>query len=280
MLMLRQNAVPLLVAILAASLVLPFLALLALVPLYWIAADRGLKPAVVAAVALVAAQFTDLDHPLEPVSVAGFAAVTIATARFVTVRRELLARNAASEERLRIAREIHDLVGHDVTLMVVQAEALAAVTGGERADAIAAQGRRTMAELHRVLRNEDPERKGLDQLDEILDGARAAGTPITLAIEGTPRPLSKGLDASVYRIVQEAVTNVIRHAHGAPATVTIGYDEDRLRLSIADAGGRSLGISNGHGMVGLSERVDAFGGSLLVSATKDGHEVEARIPYA
>jgi len=276
--MFRRYAIPLLVAIVALSLVLPFVALLALVPLYWIAADRGLPPAVAGAAAIVAAQLFDLDHWVEPVSIAAFAAVTIAAARFVAVRRELLAQNAAAEERLRIARELHDAVGHDVSLMVVQAEALAAVTGDERADAIAAQGRRTMAELHRVLRD-DPDRKGLAELDTVLDDARQAGVPISLTVEGTPRELSQGLDASAYRIVQEAVTNVVRHAKGAPATVTIAYDDDTLRLTVADAGGSSTAISHGHGLIGMRERVSAFGGTLAAGPKDGGFEVKAELPY-
>jgi signal transduction histidine kinase len=276
--MLRRHAIPLLIALVAVSLVLPFVALLALVPLYWIAADRGLRPAVAASAAMVLAQLVDLDHPLEPISIAAFAAAVVGSAGFVTVRRDLLAQNAASEERLRIARELHDAVGHDVSLMVVQAEALAAVTGDERADAIAAQGRRTMAELHRVLRN-DPGRRGLAQLDTVLDGARRAGTPITLTIEGTPRELPHSLDASAYRIVQEAVTNVVRHAKGAPATVTIAYEEDTLRLTVTDAGGSSTAITHGHGLIGMRERVDAFGGTLHAGPRAHGYEVRAELPY-
>jgi signal transduction histidine kinase len=276
--LLRRHAIPLLIAIVAVSLVLPFVALPALVPLYWIAADRGLRPAVAASAVMVLAQLADLDHPLEPVSIAAFAAVTVGTARFVTIRRDLLAQNAAAEERLRIARELHDAVGHDVSLMVVQAEALAAVTGDARADAIAAQGRRTMAELHRVLRD-DPERRGLNQLDRVLDGARRAGTPITLTIEGTPRELPQSLDASAYRIVQEAVTNVVRHAKGAPATVTIAYEEDTLRLTVTDAGGSSTAISHGHGLIGMRERVDAFGGTLHAGPKDRGYQVHAELPY-
>jgi signal transduction histidine kinase len=275
--MLRRHAVVLFAALSAVSLVLPPVAVLALVPLFWLAADRGLGPALAAALVLIALQLTRWEAMA---GIALMAGATIAAARFVTVRRALLARSAAAEERLRIARELHDAVGHDVTLMVVQAEALAAVTGDERADAIAAQGRRTMAELHRVLRD-DPERKGLDQLGEVLDGARAAGVPITLAVEGTPRPLPAGLDASAFRIVQEAVTNVVRHAHGAAATVTVRYDPDHLWLTVADTGGgRSLGMSHGRGLVGVRERVSAFGGSLTVRSGQDGHELTAKLPYA
>ncbi|MDA0170217.1 histidine kinase [Solirubrobacter taibaiensis] len=275
----RRHAIPLFIAIVAVSVVLPFFLLLALVPLYWIAADRGLKPAVAAGAVLTVAQLADLDHWAEPVTCAVLAVATIASARFIAIRRELLGKNAAAEERLRIARELHDAVGHDVSLMVVQAEALAAVTGDERADAIAAQGRRTMAELHRVLRN-DPERKGLDELDTVVDGARAAGVPITLAIEGTPRALTPGLEASAFRIVQEAVTNVVRHANGAPATVTIVYGASALSLTIQDEGGRSTALTNGHGLIGMRERVAAFGGTLDAAPKDRGFEVRAELPYA
>jgi len=136
-----------------------------------------------------------------------------------------------------------------------------------------------MAELHRVLRD-DPERKGLGELDEVLDGARTAGLDVTLTIEGTPRALPQSLDASAFRIVQEAVTNVVRHANGAPATVTIHYDDDTLRLTIADEGGRSLAITNGRGLIGMRERVAAFDGTLHAGSKDNGYEVRAELPYA
>ena len=158
----RRYAIPILLVVLAVGIALPVstpYVFVALVPVYWLAIDRGLWWAVGAAAVTVAAELVDMEHWLEPVSTAVFCGGTVAVARFNVLRRgaaarerELLAEAAATEERLRIARELHDAVGHDVSLMVVQAEALAATTGDERADAIAALGRSTMGELHRTLR--------------------------------------------------------------------------------------------------------------------------------
>ncbi len=179
--------------------------------------------------------------------------------------------------------------------MVVQAEALAAVTGDERADAIAALGRRTMGEMHRtlkVLRDEAAlaPQHGLRDLGEVIEGARQAGVPITYAVEGTPRELAAPLDASAFRIVQEAVTNVIRHGGGAPAAVTIRYGQETLELVVTDEGaGRNGGGgvtaareagASGHGLVGMRERVAAFGGTLDAGPRADhGFEVRAEVPY-
>jgi len=207
----------------------------------------------------------------------------------------LLAERAVAEERLRIARELHDAVGHDVSLMVVQAQALGATNDDEAVRAataaIADAGRRAMTEMHRtlqVLRDGDggddgaarAPQPGLAALDEVLDGARAAGVPVRIAMEGAARPLDPALDASAFRIVQEAVTNVVRHANGAPATVTIHYDDDTLRLTITDEGGRSVAISNGRGLIGMRERVAAFDGTLEAGAKEHGYEVRAELPYA
>jgi signal transduction histidine kinase len=291
----RRHAIPILVAILAVGIAVPFsnpAAMVALVPVYWLAVDRGLWWAAGASVGVVLAQLITIDHVLEPVSAAVFCAGTVGIARFNVLRRgaaarerELLAEAAATEERLRIARDLHDAVGHDVSLMVVQAEALAATTGDERADAIAALGRRTMGELHRtlhVLRDDaaTAPQPGLEALDGVLDGARKAGVPITLTVEGAPRALPPALDASAYRIVQEAVTNVIRHAGGAPAAVTVHYGDASLELTVADGGESRPANGGGHGLIGMRERVDAFGGTLAVGP-RDGHgfEVRAELPY-
>ena len=150
--------------------------------------------------------------------------------------RELLAEAAAADERLRIARELHDAVGHDVSLMVVQAQALGATDERvrEATDAIADLGRRTMADLHRTLRvlrgDEDAGRApgaGLADLDELVELSRASGLPLTVVVDGTPRELEPMLDQSAYRIVQEAVTNVLKHADRAPTTITLGYGARR-----------------------------------------------------
>ncbi len=294
--MLRKFAIPLFAAIVVVGVALPFsnpYTILALVPLYWLAVDRGLRVAVIASVFLVGSQVATMDHWLEPVSTGVLAAGTIGAARYMALRtrsvareRELLAEAAAAEERLRIARELHDAVGHDVALMVVQAEALAAVTGDERADAIATLGRHTMGELHRTLKVLRDEAElapapSLGDLGPVLDGARAAGLAITLAVEGAPRPLPSALDASAYRIVQEAVTNVIRHAHGAPARITVHYGEAALELVVADEGGGAPATSNGgHGLVGMRERVAAFGGTLEAGPREHGFTVRAELPYA
>ena len=292
--MLRRHAIPFLVAIIAIGTALPVAtpyAIVALIPLYWVAIDRGLKVAVIAGVLMAAADVIGMDHWLEPVSTGVFAAGTIGVARYMALRhassareRELLAEAAATEERLRIARELHDAVGHDVALMVVQAEALAAVTGDERADAIATLGRHTMGELHRtlkVLRDEAnlAPQPSVGDLGPVLDGARAAGVPITLAVEGAPRPLPSALDASAYRIVQEAVTNVVRHAPGAPATVTVHYGDTALELVVTDEGHGGATTNGGHGLVGMRERVAAFGGTLDAGRTDHGFHVKATLPY-
>ena len=187
--------------------------------------------------------------------------------------------SAAAEERLRIARELHDAVGHDVSLMIVQAQALGATSGDdavrEATDAIADLGRRTMGEMHRTLRAlraeeaERSPRQGLAALDDVLDGARKAGVSVTVAVEGPPRELAPALDASAFRIVQEAVTNVVRHAGGAPAAVVVRYGDAALELVVADEGpGESTTRGNGHGLVGMRERAALFGGTLTAAARR------------
>jgi signal transduction histidine kinase len=292
---LRRWPVQVLAVILGLGVALPWstpYVLLALVPLYGLA-YRRLRDGLLGAGAIVVAQVASMDNVLEPVSAVVLSAGVIGAARYAVLRkrsgereRELLSEAAATEERLRIARELHDAVGHDVSLMVVQAEALAAVTGDERADAIAALGRRTMGELHRTLHvlRDDADRApqpGLGALDTVIEGARAAGVPITLAVEGAPRALAPALDASAFRIVQEAVTNVIRHAGGAPASVTVRYGNDALELEVADEGEPAEAENGGgHGLVGMRERVAAFGGE-LEAGPRPGHgfRVRAELPY-
>ena len=209
--MLRRHAIPILAAVLVVGIAVPVSTPFAIARAG--PAVRGSRAHRALRVggrrrggAIALAQLVKMDHPVEPVVDAscssprtvGRGALRGAAARG---RRRASAscwpRRAAAEERLRIARELHDAVGHDVSLMVVQAEALAAVTGDERADAIAALGRRTMGEMHRtlkVLRDEAElaPQPGLDDLGGVLDGARAAGVPITLAVEGAPRALAAG----------------------------------------------------------------------------------------
>jgi signal transduction histidine kinase len=206
--------------------------------------------------------------------------------------RELLAERAVAEERVRIAQELHDVVAHNVSLIVVQAQALGATAGDERVrdatDGIADLGRETMTEMHRTLKllraGAEPElapQPGLGELDALLERARGAGVGIDLTVEGEPRPLPQSVDLSAYRIVQEALTNVVKHAGRAHTTVTLGYRPDTLELTIADTGDAAAEPSaGGHGLVGMRERAALFGGSLS-AGPRAGHgfEVHASLPY-
>ena len=308
-LVLRRRPLATLAAVLAVGVALPFdtpFGLLALVPLYGLALHRPWRIAAIGAAATGAAVLLRVaiwggeGGVAGAIVTAGIAVAVVAVGAAAAERRRsaareraLLAERAVAEERLRIARELHDAVGHDVSLMVVQAQALGATSGDERVreatDTIADLGRHTMAEMHRtlrVLRDDDATRApqpGLDALDAVLDGARAAGVAVTIAMEGPARPLDAVLDASAFRIVQEAVTNVVRHAGGAPAAVTVRYRPDALELVVADEGAGPAGppgAGGGHGLVGMRERAALFGGTLS-AGRRDGHgfEVRAVLPY-
>ena len=208
--------------------------------------------------------------------------------------RELLAERAVADERVRIAQELHDVVAHNVSLIVVQAQALGATTADERVteatDGIADLGREAMAEMHRTLKllrggaDGDPAlapQPGLGELDDLLERARGAGVGIDLAVEGEPRALAQSVDLSAYRIVQEALTNVVKHAGRAHTTVTLGYRPDALELTIADTGDApARPTAGGHGLIGMRERAAMFGGTLS-AGPRDGRgfEVRASLPY-
>ncbi len=211
--------------------------------------------------------------------------------------RELLADRAVTEERLRIAQELHDAIAHNVSLIVVQAQGLAAGTTEEHvtqtSGAIAELGRQAMAEMHRtlkLLRDDQVEAQltpqpGLGNLDRLLEQSRAAGLSVELTLEGQPRPLQQSLDLSAYRIVQEALTNVIKHAAGADTHVTLSYHEHGLELTIADEGERPDGHptrphNRGHGLIGMRERTSLFGGTLTAEPRSErGFQVTATLPY-
>jgi signal transduction histidine kinase len=181
-----------------------------------------------------------------------------------------------------------------VSLIVVQAQALGATAGDEHVrdatDGIADLGRAAMAEMHRTLKllrgAEDGEaalapQPGLGELERLLERARGAGVGIDLTVEGEPRPLPQSVDLSAYRIVQEALTNVVKHAGRAHTTVTLGYRPDALELTIADSGDAPPSDGpGGHGLVGMRERAALFGGT-LVAGPRDGRgfEVRASLPY-
>jgi signal transduction histidine kinase len=209
------------------------------------------------------------------------------------------ARRAVSDERARIASELHDVVAHHVSMMVVQAEGGASVVdrspeeAAKAFDAISTAGRDAMTEMRRVLgvlRNEDDgadrrvaPQPGLGALDDLVERVRQAGLAVDLVRDGSPRPLAAGVDLSAYRIVQEALTNTLRHAGAASATVVVRYLEGAVEVEVADDGrgpDSSTGVdSNGHGLVGMRERVALYGGDLRVGAREGGgFAVTARLP--
>jgi signal transduction histidine kinase len=209
--------------------------------------------------------------------------------------RELLAQQAVGDERVRIARELHDVVAHNVSLMVVQAQALAATgprdTQGETLGHVADLGREALSEMHRmlgVLRLQNggaPEfepQPGVRDLPTLIERTRQAGLEAMLTVEGSPRELPAAVDLSVYRIVQEALTNVIRHANAQQATVTLGYASDTLEVTVLDDGTGPTGEhgDGGHGLVGMRERVTLFGGELETGRRSygNGYRVRALIP--
>ena len=213
---------------------------------------------------------------------------------------------AVRDERVRIARELHDVIAHSLAVITVQAGAgrrLMAKRPEEAATAlesIEATGRSAQDELRVVLgllRDEDAgpaemgPAPGLADLGTLVETVRAAGTPVGLHTAGTDRQLSPALELSVYRVVQEALTNVVKHAPGARATVDVSVSAREVNIEVADDGGTRTGqplmqLSGGaprpssqHGIVGMQERVGAFGGSLVAEpAAAHGFRVSARIP--
>jgi len=236
---------------------------------------------------------------------------------------------AAAQERTRIARELHDVVAHHVSLIAVQAEAATSLLPGRPADArrsveiIGDTARLALTELRRLLgvlrgpseRLETAPSASLTELGGVLDQVRGAGLPVDFEIVGTPCPLSPGVDLTAYRIVQEALTNTIRHARATRAAVTLSYEPGYITVCVADSGPRrdgppsvvngsaadgpgspltghgpaghgpaghgpaGLGLSGqGLGLAGIAERVASCGGNLSVGPTPAGFAVTARLP--
>ena len=213
------------------------------------------------------------------------------------------AKAAVAAERARIARELHDVIAHSVSVMVIQAGAaeqlLAQTPQRARGPLLAVQdtGRQTITELRRllgILRADGQElslapQPGLASLDLLLAEMREAGLPVQLRVEGQPGPLPPGVDLAAYRIVQEALTNTLRHAGPAHADVLVRYQQHALELEILDDGrgpgpgppGRAGGQS-GHGLVGMRERVSLYGGTLhtgpRAAPAGTGYAVRVRLP--
>jgi signal transduction histidine kinase len=229
--------------------------------------------------------------------------------------RDAQAQIAAAAERARIARELHDVVAHNVSVMVVQADgaAFALDTSPQRTRealaAISATGRRALAEMRSllgVLRDSaDPPgapaafapQPGIGQLGELLDQARAAGLPVSLTVSGEPRPVPEGEALAAYRVVQESLTNIRKHAGpGAAAAVDLSYSERGLAIRVTDDGRGAAAHGDpartgparpagpavaGHGLAGMRERIELYGGTVRSGPrTGGGYEVVAELPLA
>jgi len=218
-----------------------------------------------------------------------------ARAEQLSRERDLLAQQAVAEERARIARELHDVVAHHLSLITVQAGALQTQLregdpARQTAETMARAGRQAMDEMRRmlgVLRLGAPDAPGrtpqpvIEEIPALVEQARRAGLDVELSLQGQRRPLPPGVDLSAYRIVQEALTNVMRHAGPARCRVSVNYQDDALELRITDdgAGSGSDGGEGGHGLVGMRERVAMFGGNMFAGTVPGGgFAVRATLP--
>ncbi|MFC7302627.1 sensor histidine kinase [Streptomyces monticola] len=212
---------------------------------------------------------------------------------------EARAQQSASEERLRIARELHDVLGHSISLINVQSSAALHRLGKNRAEgslataeealeAVKSTSKSALDELRStlgMLRRADEAAptaptSGLERLPELLERARSTGLEVHLETHGTARALPPPLDLAAYRIVQESLTNVTRHARACRVTVTLAYSDGEVRVRIDDDGRGSPDESaQGSGIHGMAERAKAFGGELTARNTADGFRVSARLPF-
>ncbi|MET8377801.1 sensor histidine kinase [Streptomyces microflavus] len=208
------------------------------------------------------------------------------------------ARLRATEERLRIARELHDVIGHNISLINVQASAALyrlkndPAQAEEALGAIKASSRETLRELRAtlgVLRRVDEEAPtapapGLGRVDELAASAGRAGLPVRIERSGTERPLTAPVDLAAYRIVQESLTNAARHSGAGQVVIRIAYGDRELALTVEDDGrgpaAGAAGPDGGSGIAGMTERARALGGELTAGPRpEDGYAVRARLPY-
>jgi signal transduction histidine kinase len=210
--------------------------------------------------------------------------------------REAAARVAVAEERARIARELHDIVAHAVSVMVLQVGAVRHKLPDELAEdrdalrGVEQTGRTALAEMRRLLaamrRDGDDvdlaPQPGLDRLDTLADEVGRAGLPVRLHVEGEPVPLPRPIDLSAYRIVQEGLTNALKHARAAHADVTVRYRPDEVQIEVRDdGGGTATSDGLGHGLVGIRERVKIYGGEMTTgTAPEGGFVLSTRLPLA
>jgi signal transduction histidine kinase len=209
-------------------------------------------------------------------------------------QREAAARIAVAEERARIARELHDIVAHAMSVMVLQVGAVRhklPKTLEEDRDALGRveqAGRIALTEMRRLLGAMRSDRDGvelgpqpgLDALDSLVEDVGRAGLPVHLHVDGEPFPLPRAIDLSAYRIVQEGLTNALKHAHASHADVTVRYRPDELALEVADDGtARGAANGHGHGLLGIRERVSIYGGEMSAGAAPTGGFIlSARLP--
>jgi signal transduction histidine kinase len=212
----------------------------------------------------------------------------------IATDRTRAASDAVTAERARIARELHDVVAHAMAVMVVQAGAARTIVDDdpEKAKAaigeVEATGRAGLAEMRRLIgvltaddgQAERAPQPGLAQLDDLLRTVQGAGVPVELLRAGDERPLPPAIDVNAYRVIQEALTNTLKHAGDAHASVTVTYADDALDIEVADDGvGPVVGDPPGHGLVGMGERVAVFGGTFSAGPRPGGgFLVRARFP--
>ncbi|HEU4948749.1 MAG TPA: sensor histidine kinase [Kribbella sp.] len=216
-------------------------------------------------------------------------------AAYAEREREATARVAVAEERARIARELHDIVAHAVSVMVLQVGAVrhrlprAMEEEGDALKAVEQTGRTALAEMRQLLGamrddGEDLElapQPGLDSLDSLLTEVSRASLPVRLHVEGGPVPLPRAIDLSAYRIIQEGLTNTLKHAHASHADVVVRYGSDELCIEVRDDGDSTTATGDGlgHGLVGVRERVKIHGGEMTASAVNGGGFVlRTRLP--
>jgi signal transduction histidine kinase len=223
-----------------------------------------------------------------------------ARAELLEREHELRAHEAVAEERARIARELHDLVAHNVSVMVVQAGAERHALGPEQAStrealaSIEQAGRQALVEARRLLgmlrRKDDGSelepQPSVDHIDVLVEQIERAGLPVSLAVEGERAPLPAGVDLCAYRIVQEGLTNALKHAGPAHAEVVLRYAPRALDVEVRDDGrgparANGDGDGAGHGLIGMRERVALYGGALETGARDGGgFEIHAHLPLA
>jgi signal transduction histidine kinase len=219
----------------------------------------------------------------------------VARAAAVERDRDQEAKRAVAVERLRIAQELHDVVAHSMGVIAVQAGVGAHVIDSDpeearkSLEAISHTSRSTLTEIRRmlgVLRDDTGAQyapaPGLEELDRLVRDVEQAGVPVEVRKEGAQTDVPPGVDFTAYRIVQEALTNVLKHAGRARVDLLVGYEDAALRLEIADDGRGVNGRANrvGHGLMGMRERVAVYGGSFEAGPrTGGGFRVAVRLPY-